>query len=85
LTSQLDESGKQLNTQSKIEKKKACELKSRRNRKQFEFNASVDSILTDITSNGDIPDELKRLANGGKEKIRKGQKLVKLADRNKNG
>ena len=84
LTSQLDESGKQLKTQSKIEKE-ACELKSRGNRKQFEFNASVDSILTDITSNADSPDEVKRLANEGKEKIRRRQKLVKLADRNKDG
>ena len=84
LTSQLDESGKQLKTQSKIEKE-AWELKSRGNRKQFEFNASVDSILNDITSNADSPDEVKRLANEGKEKIRRRQKLVKLADRNKDG
>jgi len=37
LTSQLDENGKQLKTQSKIEKE-ACELKSRGNRKQYKFN-----------------------------------------------
>ena len=81
LTSQLDENGKQLQTQSKIEKE-ACEFKSRGNRKQFEFNASVDAILTDIASNADSPDEVNSLANEGKEKIRKRQKLVKLADRN---
>ena len=84
LTSQLDENGKQLKTQSKVEKE-ACEFKSRGNRKQFEFNASVGVILTDIASKADSPDEVKRLANEGKEKIRKRQKLVKLADRNKDG
>ena len=84
LTSQLDENGKQLKTQSKVEKE-ACEFKSRGNRKQFEFNAPVDAILTDIASKADSPDEVKRLANEGKEKIRKRQKLVKLADRNKDG
>ena len=84
LTSQFDENGKQLKTQSKVEKE-ACEFKSRGNRKQFEFNASVDAILTDIASKADSPDEVKRLANEGKEKIRKRQKLVKLADRNKDG
>ena len=82
LTSQLDENGKRLKTQSKVEKE-ACEFKSRGNRKQFEFNASVDAILTDIAGKADSPDEVMRLANEGKEKIRKRQKLVKLADRNK--
>ena len=48
-----------------------------------EFNMSVHAILTDITSKADSLDEVKRLANEGKEKIRKRQKLVKLADRNK--
>ena len=69
LTSQLDENGKQLKTQSKVEKE-ACEFKSKGNRKQFEFNASVDAILTDIASKADSPDEVKRLANEGKEKRR---------------
>lgn len=68
LTSQLGENDKQLKTQSKIEKE-ACEFKSRGNRKQFEFNASVDAILTDITSKADSLDEVKRLANEGKGKI----------------
>ena len=76
--------GQQLKTQSKIEKE-ACEFKSRVNRKQFEFNPSVDAILTDIATKADSPDEVKRLADEGKEKIRKRQKLVKLADRNKDG
>ena len=84
LTSQFDENGKQLKTQSKIEKE-ACEFKSRGNRKQFEFNASVDAILTDIASRADSPDEVKSLANEGKEKIRKRQKFVKLTNRNKDG
>ena len=84
LTSQLDENGKQLKSQSKVEKE-VCELKSRGNGKQFGFNASVDAILTDITNKANSPDEVKRLANEGKEKIRKRQKLVKLADRNKDG
>ena len=48
-----------------------------------EFNMSVDAILTDVTSKADSLDEVNRLANEGKEKIRKRQKLVKLADRNK--
>ena len=45
---------------------------------------SVDVILTEITSKADSPGKVKRLANEGKE-IRKRQKLVKLADRNKDG
>ena len=67
------------------DRKKACEFKSRGNRKQFEFNASVDAILTDIASKAYSPDEVKSLANDGKEKIRKRRKLVKLAHRNKDG
>ena len=51
----------------------------------FSLNTSFDAILTDIASKADSPDEVKRLANEGKEKIRKRQKLVKLADRNKDG
>ena len=84
LTSRLDENSKQLKTQSKVEKE-ASEFKSKGNRKQFQFNTSVDAILTDIASKADSPDEVKRLANEGKEKIRKRQKLVKLADSNKDG
>ena len=41
-------------------------------------------ILSDMSSKADSPDKMKRLANEGK-KIRKRQKLVKLADRNKGG
>ena len=37
----------------------------------FSLNASFDAILTDIASKADSPDEVKRLANEGKEKIRK--------------
>ena len=84
LTSQLEKKRKQIKTESKIEKE-ACDFKFKGNRKQFEFNSSLDTTLTEIANNADNPEEVTRLVGEGKEKISKRQKLVKLADRNKDG
>ena len=75
LTSQLEEKGKQIKTESKIEKE-ACDLKFKGNWKQFEFNSSLNATLTEIANNADNPGEVTRLVGEGKEKIRKKQKLV---------
>ncbi|KAK3739943.1 hypothetical protein QZH41_003091 [Actinostola sp. cb2023] len=84
LTSQLDAKGQQLEGKSKIEKE-ATEFKFKGNRKQFELNSHLNQILTQIEYNIDNPQEIRKLVADGKERIKKRQKLVKLADRNKDG
>lgn len=84
LSTQLDLKGKQLEGKSKVEKE-ATEFKFKGNRKQFELNSQLDNILTQIGDNSHNPEEVLKLVADGKERIKKRQKLVKLADRNKDG
>ena len=52
LTSQLEEKGNQLQSKATIEKQ-ATEFKYKGNRKQFEFNAEIDEIITRIDNNAE--------------------------------
>ena len=84
LSSQLDTKGKQLEVKSKLDKE-AAELKFKGNRKQFEFNSQLDCILTQVHDAVDNPGEISRLVSEGKKLIKKRQKLIKIADRSKDG
>ena len=81
---QLEEKSKQLERKSKIDKE-ASELKFIGNRKQFELNFQLNHTLTQVEVSLDNPLEVRKLVAEGKQLIKKRQKLIKLADRNKDG
>ena len=84
LASQLDEKSKQLEGKSKVVKE-AAEFKFKGNRKQFELNAQLDHIFGQIEVNLNEPQEVRKLVAEGRQLIKKRQKLIKLADRSKDG
>ena len=84
LTSQLEEKGNQLQNKTTIEKQ-ATEFKYKGNRKQFEFNAELDKILSRILNSADQADKVRQLANEAKTTIKKRKKLIKIADKSKDG
>ena len=84
LSSQLDTKGKQLEVKSKLDKE-AADLKFKGNRKQFEFNSQLVCILTQVQDAVDNPGEISKLVSEGKKLLKKRQKLIKIADRSKDG
>ena len=84
LASQLDEKSKQLEGKSKVVKE-AAEFKFKGNKKQFELNAQLDHIFGQIEVNLNEPQEVRKLVAEGRQLIKKRQKLIKLADRSKDG
>ena len=84
LLSQLEEKGKQYQAKASIEKQ-ATEFKFKGNRKQFEFNAQVDELMSRIADNADDSQEVRALTTTATDTIKKRQKLIKLADKNKDG
>jgi urocanate hydratase len=84
LSSKLEEKGKQCQAKASIEKQ-TTEFKFKGNRKQFEFNAQVDELMSPIADNADDPQKVRALTATAKDTIKKRQKLIKLADKNKDG
>ncbi len=84
LTSQLEEKGNQLQSKATIEKQ-ATEFKYKGNRKQFEFNAKIDEIITRIDNNAEEAATVRALVIKAKAIIKKRQKLIKIADKSKDG
>ena len=87
LEDRIDQKGKEIELRSKAEKE-VIQLKYKGNQKQFELNAQVDSIFDSIQAEIPTPDHgarVQKLVKQGKELIRKRQKLIKIADRNKDG
>ena len=84
LTSQLGEKGKQFERSSKTDKE-AADIKFKGNRKQFELNSQLDNILTRIDERASSPADVHKLVEEGKLLIKKRQKLIKIADKNKDG
>ena len=84
LTSQLEEKGKQFERSSKSDKE-AADIKYRGNRKQFELNLQLDNIFTRIDESASSPADVHKLVVEGKLLIKKRQKLIKIADKNKDG
>ena len=86
LSTQLDVKGKQIETKQKIDKE-TVELKFKGNQKQFKLNAELDNIFDQIqTANVQAArGKISTLVNEGKKLIHKRQKLIKIADRYKDG
>ena len=84
LTSQLEEKGKRFERSSKSDKE-AADIKFKGNRKQFELNLQLDNILTRIDESASSPADVHKLVEEGKLLIKKRQKLIKIADKNKDG
>ena len=84
LTSQLQEKGKQFERSAKSDKE-AADIKYKGNRKQFEVNARLDNILTQIDESTGSPADIHKLVAEAKLIIKKRQKLIKIADKNRDG
>ncbi len=83
LVEQFDQKGKEFELKSKMEKD-IVQLKYKGNQKQLEVNAQIDLIFHSIQTEFKNLDTTK-LIEQGKELIHKRQKLIKIADRNKDG
>ena len=87
LENKLESKTKEIEQKSKIDKE-VVQLKFKGNQKQFELNTSLDSILENIESEsqlGQPNQEHINLAQDGRQLIRKRQKLIKIADKSKDG
>ena len=84
LTSQLQEKGRQFERSAKSDKE-AADIKYKGNRKQFEVNAQLDNILTQIDESTGSPADIHKLVAEAKLIIKKRQKLIKIADKNRDG
>ena len=82
--SQLEEKGKQFERSAKSDKE-AADIKYKGNRKQFEVNLRLGNILAQIDESADSPADIQKLVAEGKQIIKKRQKLIKIADKNKDG
>ena len=88
LQNQLETKTKEIEQKSKIDKE-VVRLKYRGNQKQFELNAAIDSILESIESETQQSqpsnDRIRSLAKDARELLRKRQKLIKIADKSRDG
>ena len=84
LTSQLEEKGKQFERSAKFDKE-AADIKYKGNPKQFEVNLRLDNILTQIHESSSSPADIHKLVAEGKPIIKKRQKLIKIAHKNRDG
>ena len=77
---------KQIEQKSKIEKE-VVQLKYKGNKKQFELNAELDSIIESIETESERGEPnlplIKKYSQEARELIRKRQKLIKIADQSK--
>ena len=88
LQNQLETKTKEIQQKSKIDKG-FVRLKYRGNQKQFELNAAIDSFLESIESETQqsqpSSDRIRSLAQDARELLRKRQKLIKIADKSRDG
>ena len=84
LTSQFEAKDKHRHEESKIVKE-ANELKFKGNRKQFELNANLNRILSQISANINNLLEIQKSVDEGQGLIKKRQKQIKLVDQSKDG
>ena len=87
--SKLEDKGKQIEQNSKIDKE-VVQLKYKRNQKQIELNARLDSILESIEIESECGEpnleRIKKVSQKGRSRlIRKRQKLIKIADKSRDG
>lgn len=88
LEKKIEDKGKQIELRSKLDKE-VVQLKFKGNRKRFELNAELNSIFECIeTEGGSIEpnlSQIKKLSQEGRQRTRKRQKLIKIADKSKGG
>lgn len=87
LEERIDEKGKQIELKGKTEKE-VVQLNYKGNQKQYELNAKIDSILEEIEKSNSRDGQNSRISTLVKEAkslIKRRQKLIKIADRNKDG
>ena len=85
LESKLDETTKQPESKSKLDKQ-VPPMKFKGNQKQFELNAQIDFVFDRIRSANDSENkQVDYLVDEGKELIRKRQKLNRIADKSADG
>ena len=84
LNSQLQEKGKQFEQSAKSDKE-AADIKYKGNRKQFEVNLRLYIILTQIDESAGSPADIHKLVAEARLIIKKRQKLIKIADKNRDG
>ena len=87
LEKKLEVKTKQIEQKSKIDK--VVQLKYKGNQKQYELNAELDSITESIKTESERGEPnlplIKKYSQEARELIRKRQKLIKIADKNKDG
>ena len=88
LEKKLEDKGKQIEQRSKLDKE-VVQLKFKGNQKQFELNAELDTIFESIETESQSIEpnlsQIKKLSQQGRQRIRKRQKLIKIADKSKDG
>ena len=85
LESKLDETTKQPESKSKLDKQ-VTPMTFKGNQKQFELNAQIDFVFDRIRSANDSENkQVDYLVDEGKELIRKRQKLNRIADKSADG
>ena len=87
LEDRIDEKGKQIEQRGKTEKE-VIQLNYKGNQKQYEMNATIEGILNDISRGNDRDNKNPRittLVDKAKASIHRRQKLIKIADRSKDG
>ena len=87
LEAKIDEKGRQIELKGKTEKE-VVQLNFKGNQKQYELNAKVDAILEGIeTANGSSNSNprISTLVKEARLLLKRRQKLIKIADRNKDG
>ena len=68
--------------------KEVVQLNYKGNQKQYEMNASIEGIIDDISRENDRDNKNSRIAafvDKAKASIHQRQKLIKIADRSKDG
>ena len=88
LEKKLEDKGKEIEQKSKIDKE-VEQLKCKGNQKQFELNAEIDFIIEKIELETECSEpsfvRVKKLSQEARQIIRKRQKLIKIADKSKDG
>ena len=88
LEKKIEDKGKQIEQRSKLDKE-VVQLKFKGKQKQFELNAELDTIIESIeTESKSIEPNLsqfKNISQEGRQRIQKRQKLIKIADKSKDG
>ena len=88
LEKKLEVKTKQIEQKSKIDKE-VVQLKYKGNQKQYELNAELDSIIESIETDSERGEQnlplIKKYSQEARELIRKRQKLIKIADKSKDG